>query len=347
MKKTWHRLLLDLILLVGLATFYSDKIISMAYHEIGALVLFGLFILHLIFNYKWIKSVFVKIFSRKIPLRTRLLCILDVLLLLSWAMVIVSGACISKVVFSFRVMGQWKMLHFFFAALSLILTGIHLGFHVKYLGINLKKILPISLPALVKKILVVALSVVIIVFGAMNYSDFGLSRWLSMPFAASAMGGPSGEMGGPSGEMGGPASGEAGREMGQAEPAADSSAEITEAPAEEAVSEKEPSPVIPVYGITADAAVSEAEDNLTEASGEAEESDTASGEFTHSRASGEMGGPSGEMGGGARIGRVLMLVWQIGSVVLAVMTVTGWVDSLCLWAKGRIRAGKKAKSREE
>lgn len=142
MKKTWHRLLLDLILLVGLATFYSDKIISMSYHEIGGLVLFGLFVLHLIFNYKWIRNVFVKLFSRKMLLRTRILCLLDVLLLLSWVMVIVSGACISKVVFSFRVMGSWKMLHFFFAALSLILTGIHLGFHVKYLGINLKKFCP-------------------------------------------------------------------------------------------------------------------------------------------------------------------------------------------------------------
>lgn len=97
-----------------------------------------------------------------------------------------------------------------------------------------------------KKILVVALSVVIVVLGAMNYTDSGLSRWLSMPFAASAM-----------------------------------------------------------------------------------------------------GGPSGEMGGGIRIGRVLALVWQFGSVVLAVMTVTGWVDFLCLWAKRRIRAGKKATSQEE
>ena len=50
---------------------------------------------------------------------------------------------------------------------------------------------------------------------------------------------------------------------------------------------------------------------------------------------------------GVRLGRVLALVWQFGSVVLAVMTITGWVDHLCLWAKGRIRGGKKAKSREE
>ncbi len=341
MKKTWHRLLLDLIMLVGLATLYSDKIISMSYHEIGGLVLFGLFVLHLIFNRKWIKSIFVKLFSRKMLLRTRLLCLLDVLLLLSWAMVIVSGACISKVVFSFRVMGQWKVLHFFFAALSLVLSGVHLGFHVKYLGINLKKLLPVPLPALVKKILLVVLSVVIVVLGASNFIDSGLNRWISMPFAASAMGGPSGEMGS------GGASGELGGEAEQAVSAADFSAEITQAPAEEAVSEKEPSPVIPIYGIAAEEPVSGTEEEQTATSGEAGESDTASGELTQSGASGEMGGASGEMGMGVRLGRVLALVWQFGSVVLAVMTITGWVDNLCLWAKGRIRAGKKAKSREE
>jgi len=331
MKKAWHRLLLDLILLAGLATFYSDKIISMAYHEIGALVLFGLFILHLIFNHKWIKSVFVKIFSHKMPLRTRILCVLDVLLLLSWTMVIVSGACISKVVFSFRVMGQWKMLHFFFAALFLILTGIHLGFHVKYLGINLKKILPIPLPGLVKKILIVVLSVVIVVLGAMNYSDFGLNRWLSMPFAAASMGGPSGEMG-----RGGP-SGEPGKEIAVVAPTAEPD---PNPPVATPVPEVTPAPVVEEESASR-------EMTQTRASGEAEETGTASGEPTRSRASGEMGGPSGEMGGGVRIGRVLTLVWQIGSVVLAVMTVTGWVDCLCLWAKGRIRAKKKADSQGE
>ena len=329
MKKTWHRLLLDLIMLVGLATLYSDKIISMSYHEIGGLVLFGLFVLHLIFNRKWIKSIFVKLFSPKILLRTRILCLLDVLLLLSWAMVIVSGACISKVVFSFQVMGQWKILHFFFAALSLILSGIHLGFHVKYLGINLKKLLPIPLPGLVKKILIVALSVVIVVLGASNFTDSGLNRWISMPFAASAMGGPSGEMdGGASGEP-------------------------VEAIAVVPTAEPDPNPPVatPVPEITPEPVIEEesssAEMTLTQASGEAAEAGAASGESIQSRASGEMSGPSGEMGMGVRLGSVLELVWQFGSVVLAWMTITGWADSLCLWAKGRIRAGKKPKAREE
>lgn len=327
MKKTWHRLLLDLILLVGLATFYSDKIISMAYHEIGALVLFGLFILHLIFNHKWIRGVFGKIFSRKMPLRTRIVCILDVLLLLSWTMVIVSGACISKVVFSFRVMGQWKMLHFFFAALSLILSGIHLGMHVKYLGANLKKLCPVSLPRMVKKILLVVLSAVIVILGAVNYADFGLHRWLSMPFAVSAVGGPSGEMG--RGAVSAEPSEEPAVTASSAEPASETSAAA--ASGETALAE-EPA--------------ASAEMTSLQASAEPEQEAAASGEGSRTRASREMG-PSGEMGGGARLGRVLALVWQIGSVVLALMTLTGWVDHLCLWAKGRIRAGKAAKSAKE
>lgn len=329
MKKTWHRLLLDVIMLLGLASLYSDKVVSMAYHEIGGVVLGVVFLLHLVFNFKWIKSVFVKVFCRGVLWRTRLLALVDVLLLVSWGMVIYSGACISKVVFSFRAMGQWKMLHFFFAALSLVLTGIHLGFHVKYLGVHIKKLLP--LPGLVKKILVVVLSVVILVFGFMNYNDSELGRWISMPLAASAMGGPSGEMGGPGGPSG---------EMETVKPTA------------------EPDPNPPVVAAEPETAPepaaeesSSGEMNRTAASGEVEENNTASGEQTQTRTrvSGEMGGPSGEMGGpsgemGFQAGRLLAVIWEFGSVVLAVMTITGWVDWLCLWAKKRIRTGKKAEA---
>ena len=330
MKKTWYRLLLDLVMLVGLASLYSDKAISMAYHEIGGLVLGGVFLLHLVFNFRWIKRVFVKVFSRGVLWRTRILALVDVLLLVSWAMVILSGAFISKVVFSLRVMGQWKMYHFFFSGLSLILTGIHLGFHGKYLAVNLKKLVPVTLPRVVKLALVAILSVAILVPGVMNYKASGVERWLSMPFGMTA-GGPSGEMRGPSGEMNGrgAVSGETETVKPTAEPdpnppvAAQEPEIIPEPAAEEASYE-------PV-----------AEES---ASDEPEQDSAASGEMTRTRPSGEMrpGGASGEMSVKAVAASILRLAWEFGSVVLAAAVVTGWIDWLCLWAKKRIRAGKKS-----
>lgn len=343
MKKVWHRFVLDFVMLVGLATLYSKHVISLQYHEVGGLVLGALFLLHLVFNWKWIKSVFVKLFSRGILVRTRILCVVDVLLLVSWAMVIISGACISKVVFSFHLFGQWKMWHFFFAGLSLVLSGVHLGFHIKYFDVHLKKLIP--LPALVKKIVVIVLAVAVVIVGAVNYRSAGVGGWLRMPFGSSMGGGPmgggaSGEMGEASGEASGEtqdaASGEAAAESSSAEPAAESASEEPAAveTADQSASEE---PAQTASGEADTAAVGEAD---TAASGEA--ADGASGE-----ASGEAGG-SGEMGGGpmggsagSRLGSVLALVWKFGTVVLGVMTLTGVVDALCLWAKKYIRSKKK------
>ena len=49
---------------------------------------------------------------------------------------------------------QWKMPYTLLAAIALILTGIHLGFHVKYLGMFFQKLIPIRLPKLAKTILI-------------------------------------------------------------------------------------------------------------------------------------------------------------------------------------------------
>ena len=56
-NRKYGKLLLDLVLLVLLALMYQKKVISMHFHEIGGLVLMGLFFLHKALNWKWIRGV--------------------------------------------------------------------------------------------------------------------------------------------------------------------------------------------------------------------------------------------------------------------------------------------------
>ena len=50
MKKRFCKFALDLVLLILLALMYQKRVISMRFHELGGLALFGLFVLHKVLN---------------------------------------------------------------------------------------------------------------------------------------------------------------------------------------------------------------------------------------------------------------------------------------------------------
>lgn len=67
-RKTMLKILLDAIMLLLLALMYQKRAISMHFHEIGGLILFGLFLFHNGVNWKWIRGVSLK-FSSGVCLR--------------------------------------------------------------------------------------------------------------------------------------------------------------------------------------------------------------------------------------------------------------------------------------
>lgn len=190
MKNNRLRIVLDVLLIVLISTLFSKNAISMAYHEIAGLVLFGLFVVHLILNRKWIAGVFLKIFSKKFPMKTRITCLIDLLLVISWTMTIVCGALISKVVFPFHLSNPWKQLHMFFAGLALILTGLHAGLHWTYLKNSLANLL--VFPKKIGRGIAIAVMVAVLAFGVYTAVTGDLGQWLSAPFRTSqqAAGGP-------------------------------------------------------------------------------------------------------------------------------------------------------------
>ena len=165
-------------MLAVIALMYSKQALGLMFHEIGGLILIGAFFIHKGLNFEWIRRVTVRLF--RADKRTRLLWIVDALMLLGFLAVGVSGILISKVAFPGLAVrgGPWKAVHYGGAALSLILVGVHLGLHLNFLKGTLSRW--VRLPRVVAALVTVA----VMAYGVYGLSSTSFLRWLSMPFAA-------------------------------------------------------------------------------------------------------------------------------------------------------------------
>lgn len=181
------KIIFDIILSVFLVLMFNKNVISMEFHEIGGLVLCGFFIIHNLLNRKWIVSVSKKLFSKDLAFKLRFGYIIDFLLLISMSAVLVSGIFISKVVFTSISVhgGNWKAIHYFAAALSLMLVGIHVGLHWGFITGMFKKY--VKLPGAIAKPLSLILVSAVVLFGSYSIVTSSFGSWLTAPFTASQM----------------------------------------------------------------------------------------------------------------------------------------------------------------
>ena len=112
-KKLAWRIPLDIILVILFTTIFSKNVISLMYHEIVGLALFALIALHLFLNSAWIKGVMSKLFDRTLPKKTRITVAVDILLMISFFLIIFTGVLISKKLFGFGLKAPWIVIHFF------------------------------------------------------------------------------------------------------------------------------------------------------------------------------------------------------------------------------------------
>ena len=178
MKK---KIVLDFILIIICCTIFSKNLISLAYHEIVGLTLGVLFLVHIVFNRKWIPAVIKKLGDKNYSAKNKTLLVIDLVLILFWIVVIVTGVLVSKKVFSFGL-NYLNPYHFFFATVALILTGIHIGFHFDYLYNYIKKV--IRLNDKQYKVLNIILSIAIIVMAIYFLKNSSFMNWLQAPFRA-------------------------------------------------------------------------------------------------------------------------------------------------------------------
>lgn len=123
-----------LIALVFLLLMDERSFFGMWFHEIAGLVVCALFILHMLLNWTWIKVTTKRLFG-KISGKQRLNYILDILLLVGFACILISGMAIAKMI-NFSWLGFdmenrmiYRSMHTSFSMLVLIIVGIHLGLH--------------------------------------------------------------------------------------------------------------------------------------------------------------------------------------------------------------------------
>ncbi|MBQ6324997.1 MAG: DUF4405 domain-containing protein [Clostridia bacterium] len=174
---------LDCVLIAICATLFSKNVISLMYHEVVGLVLMILFVVHVVFNRKWVS----RVFSGKMKTgRSKATLVVNALLILSWVVVMVTGVLVSKKLFPFQV-SSLNPLHFFSAALALVMTGIHFGLHWNYFWGWMGK--RIRIP----KVVAVVLCFVILAFGGYRVVTSSFGRWVAAPFTAHEEHGERGE----------------------------------------------------------------------------------------------------------------------------------------------------------
>lgn len=131
MKKNTFKLILDIIMSALLILMFKKNILTLAFHEIGEIIVCLLFIFHFIINFNWVKAITIKIFAADTPLKMRLSYIIDILLLLDTLAILITGIGINKI-FSPKIAFLPKSatpFHFFTGGLFVILIGIHIGLH--------------------------------------------------------------------------------------------------------------------------------------------------------------------------------------------------------------------------
>ncbi|MGL4774568.1 MAG: DUF4405 domain-containing protein [Clostridium sp.] len=145
MKKiNYIKIVLDILMaIVFVLLFNKMAVVPMTFHEFAGLFIGVVFITHITLNFKWVKQVTLKLFDSKVNARIKLGYIINVLLLICFVLIIISGALISKVVLpNFRINSSlsFKAIHMSMSYIALMIVGIHIGLHWNWIVNVFKKI---------------------------------------------------------------------------------------------------------------------------------------------------------------------------------------------------------------
>jgi len=149
-----HKVVFDLVMFALLAAVYCAQSTGVPVHEYIGVGVYVLFIIHLVYNYKWIINAGKRLFDKTLGIRIKLIYAVEVLLLMAFIAIGLSGVMISHVIFKLGIMPVWRPLHSIASAVSIILLSIHIGLHGKMI-INAVKT-RIRLPYMTIKIPVIA-----------------------------------------------------------------------------------------------------------------------------------------------------------------------------------------------
>ncbi|HRU98961.1 MAG TPA: DUF4405 domain-containing protein [Ruminococcus sp.] len=152
----------DILMTAALPVLMCYSIVGETAHEVIGIAMFGLFILHHILNFGWIKS----LFKGKYDLRRSVNTAVNALVFLCMIGLMYSGIVISKHVFNFVNIGgamTARTIHMLCAYWGLVLMSVHLGMHISQMAVRMK---------LKNKAMVWALRIIFGVIGAVGVYEF-------------------------------------------------------------------------------------------------------------------------------------------------------------------------------
>ena len=184
MKKiNYIKIILDTMMVLIFVLLFNTKVLGVLFHEVAGLAIGAVILVHCVLNWKWVKVVTLKIFKSKLPTKTRIGFFIDIVLLLNFIVIIISGAFISKTVFaSLELSGApfLKSLHISMSYFSLLLIGIHVGLHWNWVILTFRKILKISEKKKAYSYISKFMVILILSFGMYSINDLGVLSKISI-----------------------------------------------------------------------------------------------------------------------------------------------------------------------
>lgn len=147
-KLTYVKLAIDIAAAFTFALLFNHRIFGgMTFHEVAGLAIYTAFITHILLNLQWVKKVTLRLFDRKLPGRTRICYIINVVLLVLFTLIVIGGIVTSKSLFPNLNLGNemwFKVSHKAFSYLILIIVGVHLGLNWQWVVNIIKNIFAIK-----------------------------------------------------------------------------------------------------------------------------------------------------------------------------------------------------------
>lgn len=128
MKKL--KIIIDILLFVVTVALFNVGLIGNLMHEILGITLAILIVIHILLNFKWIKQV-TKNF-KKTNAKTKIMYIVDILIMIIYLGAIICGILIANETFNFHMSSSLGLVltHLALGRLAIITMFIHLGLHL-------------------------------------------------------------------------------------------------------------------------------------------------------------------------------------------------------------------------
>ncbi|MFT3895536.1 MAG: DUF4405 domain-containing protein [Anaerolineales bacterium] len=131
------KLTLDIVIFSAMLALTNPRLTGNTIHEWLGISLIAGIITHLLLNWNWIVNV-TKTFFKKLFHESRLNYVINLLFFIAMTGTLFSGLMISKDVMSaldiqLNVSGSWKMLHSLLSDASVLILGLHVAMHWKWI----------------------------------------------------------------------------------------------------------------------------------------------------------------------------------------------------------------------